>query len=581
MRSFSPVSTIVLAFLLAIPLTVFEAQSAGLKSSLSGISRASAVEVRAGSHGSIQTTPDTGRADQTRAFYEVRSGDTLYSISERFEVPVAVLRHWNDLGTTTSLEEGTQLRVRPTPADQSKLTDSISSGDLVPPSRSSSRADSSTSQGLDSSADTNGRPSPPSSPDRQDTVTGAEPLEPPTKTPSAQTSESSSSDSSPVSGSPSTRTGSSGLESDPSPTPRPGAIPDRVKKGSPLHDKIEQAAATYSQSGDARVLKADDDEQLFPYGKEVPIVDTPVLHFSTVKLAKNEYVTNMNIGDRARWTVTTGSMGTKGDFQQMVHIKPQQCGPMQTNLMLATNQGRTYDLILKSIPCDMAREKNPDMDQWDRVISYYYPDGRSIGPSNMNRRMPAPAQAGSPRGRPRVMSPQSRSLGRSARSDSAMRRAPQQAVGQTPSPPASRRPIARQRRQPMRSRPNPGRSGSTSRFRSDRRSGSSQIDLRDVRSEQYEIDMDRGFPCKPDFIGDDGERTYVRLGDDPGCSSTFPFYVVKDRGQLQVTNYNVFNGSTYVVEGVYPKTALVVRESEGGDTKRVTFTNTDLEGRRR
>nr|WP_259123742.1 TrbG/VirB9 family P-type conjugative transfer protein [Salinibacter ruber] len=444
------------------------------------------------------------------AFYRIQPGDTLYSLSQRFGVSVQRLQDWNDL-SGSALEKGELLRVRPP--------------------KSGSGSESRTSRTSDASSGSS------------------------EETPTTSTSATES-----------------------APEPYEGAIPLRYPKTSPLYDKVHRAATIYRRSGDAPVIQASDDREVYPYGKEVPTVKTPVLHFSTIKLAKNEYVTSMSIGDKQRWSVTTGSMGQQSSFQQMVYVKPQECGPMRTNLLLATNQGRTYELILESIACDMQRGQSPDMEKWDRRISYYYPDGRSIGPANMSTdlkppqlrgRSSRPGRAGrAPASRPMPMA--------SSDSTSPPRRA---AARQAPPPPPSSRlnrrsPSRQVSTRPSARRTNPAQSGPTSRFRSDRRSQSADLDLRDIDTQKYKIDVERGFPCEPSLVGDDGERTYIRLGDSPGCANTFPYYTIEDR-ELQLVNYNVFNGDTYVIEGVHQKAALVYRDPRGQE-KRVTIENTAM-----
>lgn len=250
---------------------------------------------------------------------------------------------------------------------------------------------------------------------------------------------------------------------------------------------------------------------------------------------------------------------------------------MRTNLLLATNQGRTYELILESIACDLQRGKSPDMEKWDRRISYYYPDGRSIGPANMSTDLKPPQLRGRtpPTNRAR-RAPVSQSTPMTASDSSSPARASaRRSAAPPPSSRMNRRPPSRQAStRPVGRRPNPGQAGPTNRFRSDRRSQSADIDLRNIDTQKYEMDVERGFPCEPSLVGDDGERTYIRLGDSPGCASTFPYYTIEDR-ELQVVNYSVFNGDTYVVEGVHEKAALIYRGPKGQE-KRAVFENTAM-----
>jgi LysM repeat protein/type IV secretory pathway VirB9-like protein len=508
--------------------------------------------------------------------YAVQSGDTPQKIARRFGITLDQLQDWNDL-EDMRLEKGQKIRVRPPSGDSS------SSGSVTA-KRSSPNAEEDTSPTTNSYGDSDGASS------DETSQSGIERDEDQVISPARATTDTASDISS--SRGPSDPTGSQSASSS-SVEPLPGSVPSRYKRTSPAYAKVKNAAATYRRSGYARVVLTDEKEEVYPYGKEVPTIYTPVLHFTTVMLAKNEYVTNISIGDKQRWTVTTGSMGNKRQFQQMVYIKPEKCGPARTNLMLNTNKQRSYQMILESIPCNLAQGERPDLDQWTRKVSFYYPDGRSVGPSNMMKDFDRPSMQGPPQNmRRRSATPRrrggrapSRSMNapRSQSSDSA--RAPKMGPSAGSTAP-SRRPASRAA-PPMRnsspaaapSRRNPGQAGRTSRFRSDR-GGSSKVDLRNINTSNYEIDADRGFPCEIKTVGDDGERTYLRLADTPGCQSTFPLYQLQERGQLQMTNYNVFNGQTYVVEGVHDDLALVYRE-DNGQERRTTIENTSISNPRR
>lgn len=504
-----------------------------------------------GSRSSSATTaakspPEGTSSSELPGVYRIQSGDTLYSLSQRFGVSVERLREWNDLKDST-LEKGDLLRVRPLESESSD-----SRGSSV--SRSSSPSPSPSVEGS---------PTESSSPERSSSQRSSARA---SSTQASSTQDSSAPESTP----------------DSSPQPYEGAIPLRYPETSPLYDKVHRAATMYRRSGDAPVIQASDDREVYPYGKEVPTVKIPVLHFSTIKLAKNEYVTSMSIGDKQRWSVTTGSMGQQSSFQQMVYVKPQECGPMRTNLLLATNQGRTYELILESIPCNMQRGESPDMEMWDRRISYYYPDGRSIGPANMSTDFKPPQLRGrTPPTNRAPRTPARQSTPMTASDSSSLSRAPvQRSASPPPSSRMNRRAPSRQvSTHPSARRPNPGQAGPTSRYKSDRGSQSADLDLRDIDTEKYEMNVERGFPCEPSLIGDDGERTYIRLGDSPGCANTFPYYTIQDR-ELQLVNYNVFNGDTYVIEGVHEKAALVFRDPRGRE-KRVTIENTAMASDRR
>lgn len=504
--------------------------------------------VQGGGGSSSSTSGGETSGPEERTFYTIKEGDTLYNISQRFGISVERLKYLNNLDGNI-IDEGKVLRLRasersePSPArpDPTAGQQGDAPGEDAQPSPSTSR------------------PSP--RPSR------------------SQSSGSQISDSQPpgsrFTGSRSTRSRSTGSQS-PDPEPYEGAVPQRFSENSPAYEKVRRAAAEYRQTDRASVVSVAEDRSVFPYGKEIPIVKTPLLHFSTVKLARNEYATSMSIGDQKRWEVTTGTMGTKGNYQQMVYIKPQRCGPMRTNLLVTTNKNRTYQMVLRALPCEVEEgQRRPSVGQWDRTISFYYPDGRSMGPSNISSdvRPPSPATRPSP-------SPSSGSDASRARQSSGSSNPPEAPPEQSGPPPMqSSPPGGGSSSSSLTVPPRPEQSGQTSRYKSDR-GGASSIDLRSLETGKYEVQPDRDFPCEPDMVGDDGERTYIRLGSGPECSTVYPYYILSDRGQRRLGNYSVFDGSTYVVEGVHEEAALLYRKSQG-ETTQVTITNTNMADDRR
>jgi len=330
--------------------------------------------------------------------------------------------------------------------------------------------------------------------------------------------------------------------------PYPGAVPATYSPGTKPFRSIYAAAQTYRREGYARVVPLDDGTEIYPYGKRIPTVSVPILHFSTLELAPNEYATNRSVGDGERWSVETGTKGEKGNFTQLIYVKPRECGPLRTNLTIATNQGRTYELTLVALACDP--KGAPRLEGWTRKVSWYYPDGTVPARSEMQRAMqvPAVAQGGGPA-----------PLGYPA---------PQvNSASYTPPSPSPFEPPAA----PYQESPAP--------IRGPEPRSTAAVDLRRLNTSNYEIDVDRRFPCSPEHVGDDGERTQVRLGVGPECAVTFPLYRVNEDRTLELVNYEVFNGNTYVVEGVFEKTALLYMDAKGRQ-HRATFTNTSLSSKR-
>lgn len=87
----------------------------------------------------------------------------------------------------------------------------------------------------------------------------------------------------------------------------------------------------------------------------------------------------------------------------------------------------------------------------------------------------------------------------------------------------------------------------------------------------YIVDTDPGFPCAPTFVGDDGIRLIVRFPDtaeDPYCSMRFPIYDVSEEGTLQLLNYSVLGGNTYVTDRL-PIEARIRYLTERGERREV------------
>lgn len=88
---------------------------------------------------------------------------------------------------------------------------------------------------------------------------------------------------------------------------------------------------------------------------------------------------------------------------------------------------------------------------------------------------------------------------------------------------------------------------------------------------EYDVETDAGFPCAPTYVGDDGIRLIVRFPDtseDPFCSTRFPLYAVGERGDLQLLNYSLMGGNTYVTERM-PAEARILFLTERGERREV------------
>ena len=87
-----------------------------------------------------------------------------------------------------------------------------------------------------------------------------------------------------------------------------------------------------------------------------------------------------------------------------------------------------------------------------------------------------------------------------------------------------------------------------------------------LRTADYVIEADDAFPCPPVSAGDNG--THLRLHfpnhtDDLACAERFPLYAVAPDGALELINYSVEGGNTYVADRVPAEARLLYRTQSG------------------
>ena len=305
------------------------------------------------------------------------------------------------------------------------------------------------------------------------------------------------------------------------------APPPLYPAGSRPQEKLWAAARQYQRTGKARTIQIGStkilpygDESPFLYGKGQPTIVTSVLRSTFIELAPNEYVIDKFVPD-SRFTVEIGKRGNEEGFTQVISVEPQFCG-LRSNMGLSTNQGRLYRMELVSLDCDMDSGRMPARDAYMRHVRWWYPNGtgqdhEESGEPNYER-VPAP----------------SFDSGRSALQ--ARREEAEQEDGDL----------------------------------------LSLIDLREANT-NYDIEIDRRFPCAPNLVADEDGIMYIRFPkEQPLCRQRFPLFVEGEDRDLQVVNYTVFDGNVYVVEGTPIKTVLMYRTSRGRE-RRVEITNEKLE----
>ena len=202
--------------------------------------------------------------------------------------------------------------------------------------------------------------------------------------------------------------------------------------------------------------------------------------------------------------------GQEGNFRQIVSIKPRD-QDITTSLVLTTNLGRIYQFTLDSEPYPIQQNQNPVDIPYTARVRFYYPDDG----------MPA-SMAG---------------------------------IG--------------------------GAAGGADMLNASLQTGGSAFPLAagvlagdgfgGQLNSDYDVETDRGFPCAPTFVGDDGVRLIIRFPDnaeDPFCSTRFPLYAVGEEGDLQLLNYSIMGGNTYVTERMPPE-ARILYLTESGERREV------------
>ena len=141
------------------------------------------------------------------------------------------------------------------------------------------------------------------------------------------------------------------------------AKPERfLKRG--RQAAIDEAAEIYRVSGEARIIKRQDDI-VFPFGESEPVVRCSPLRACDIELQEGELIRDVALGDSERWIAKPLASGDVESSVPHVIIKPKDYG-LQTNLVIGTTR-RTYHLALVSPP-------EGKKAAYDRHVSFYYPD---------------------------------------------------------------------------------------------------------------------------------------------------------------------------------------------------------------
>lgn len=132
-------------------------------------------------------------------------------------------------------------------------------------------------------------------------------------------------------------------------------------------DEVE-AAVRRGRGEGARTLETvlSNGYTLLPYGQGEAAIDCPVLNVCDIALDRGETVLGIALGDTERWSVEPAFSGAGAHRVQHAFIKAFAPG-LHTNLILHTDQGRTYLIELRSSEQGEARGGA-------QRLSFYYPE---------------------------------------------------------------------------------------------------------------------------------------------------------------------------------------------------------------
>jgi type IV secretion system protein VirB9 len=105
---------------------------------------------------------------------------------------------------------------------------------------------------------------------------------------------------------------------------------------------------------------------LLPYGQAGASIECPVLTVCDLALDRGETVLGIALGDTERWSVEPAFSGTGGGRIQHAFIKAF-APDLRTNLILHTDQGRTYLVELRS-------SRQGEATVGPQRLSFYYPE---------------------------------------------------------------------------------------------------------------------------------------------------------------------------------------------------------------
>ncbi len=115
------------------------------------------------------------------------------------------------------------------------------------------------------------------------------------------------------------------------------------------HAAIAAAVQAWSHGEGIKPIVGQSGELLWPYGQGVPTVTCSKVQVCDIQLVKGDMPVSVVVGDTAQWIVVPGWSGEKvtGNLRANVFVKPV-ADRLQTNMIITTNTGHTYNIVLHS-----------------------------------------------------------------------------------------------------------------------------------------------------------------------------------------------------------------------------------------
>lgn len=123
------------------------------------------------------------------------------------------------------------------------------------------------------------------------------------------------------------------------------SIDTRKRPPMPIHKSPMAALSLALAVASASPASAGEIEQLTYNGKPSLVV-CAVLHLCDIELQQGEVITDLQVGDRARWSITPAITGSGPNEVHHLVVRPYDVG-LETSAVVATNR-RTYHLQLRS-----------------------------------------------------------------------------------------------------------------------------------------------------------------------------------------------------------------------------------------